>query len=63
MQRVRSGTTRRTVEEIPYLGSLPDLVTVLRIVLDDGQDAAGHDAMRFAEVAIDLLERECDLLL
>lgn len=48
---------------LPELGALPDVVAVLAVLLDYGQDAAGDDAVGFAEVAVDLLEGQGDLLL
>jgi hypothetical protein len=33
------------------------------MVLDNGQDARGDNAMRLAEIAVDLLQCQCDLLL
>ena len=46
-----------------YLGAFPHITAVLRILLDNGQDAGGDDAMRLAEIAVDLLQREGDRLL
>jgi hypothetical protein len=46
-----------------HLGALPDIVAVFGVVLDNGQNASSHDAVGFAEVAVDFLQRECDLLL
>ena len=48
---------------LPELGALPDIVAVLAILLDYGQDAAGDNAVGFAEVAVDLLKGQGDLLL
>lgn len=45
-----------------YLGRFPDLITVLGIFFDDWQDAGGDYAMSLAEIAINLLQRQRDLL-
>jgi hypothetical protein len=48
---------------LPELGALPDIVAVLAILLDYREDAAGDYAVGFAEVAVDFLQSEGDLLL
>lgn len=46
-----------------YLATLPYLAAVLGVLLDNRKNAARDDAMGLAEVAVDLLQREGDLLL
>ena len=48
---------------LAYLGSLPHVLGVLAILLDKGQDVGGHNAVGFAEVVVNLLQRERDGLL
>ncbi len=40
------------------LRSFPDVAAVLGVLLDNGENAASDNAMGFAEVAIDLLQRD-----
>lgn len=51
------------MESSSYLGSLPHVIAMLGILLDYWQDAGGDYAMRFAEIAVNFLQCQCDRLL